>query len=103
MSYISTKIFQASYLFFLLKVADLLDTVFFILRKKGNQVTFLHIYHHAGMVTAGYVYLKLYSGGGYATVLGKTLVSKFYVFVWFLCPRTYESSPKHKTKCYSHD
>ncbi|KAI1309051.1 Elongation of very long chain fatty acids protein 1 [Halotydeus destructor] len=32
-----------------LKIFDLLDTVFFILRKKHNQVTVLHVVHHAIM------------------------------------------------------
>lgn len=72
-SYVSTKILYISYTFYLLKVTDLLDTVFFILRKKNSQVTFLHIYHHAMMVFAGYLYCKLYSGGGYATVLGEII------------------------------
>jgi GNS1/SUR4 family len=60
-----------SHYFYLLKVIDLLDTVFFILRKRNRQVTFLHIYHHAGMVFAGYIYMKVNSGGGYAIVLGE--------------------------------
>ncbi|CAK1553464.1 unnamed protein product [Leptosia nina] len=37
--------------YFIAKHIDLLDTVFFILRKKQNQVTFLHVYHHSAMVT----------------------------------------------------
>ncbi|CAG4936957.1 unnamed protein product [Colias eurytheme] len=37
--------------YFIAKHVDLLDTVFFILRKKQNQVTFLHVYHHSAMVT----------------------------------------------------
>lgn len=37
-----------AYIYFLIKVVDLLDTVFFVLRKKQNQVTFLHVYHHTG-------------------------------------------------------
>ncbi|XP_038210478.1 elongation of very long chain fatty acids protein 4-like [Zerene cesonia] len=36
--------------YFIAKHIDLLDTVFFILRKKQNQVTFLHVYHHSAMV-----------------------------------------------------
>ncbi|KAI1283692.1 Elongation of very long chain fatty acids protein 1 [Halotydeus destructor] len=32
-----------------LKIFDLLDTVFFILRKKDNQVTVLHVVHHSIM------------------------------------------------------
>ena len=70
-SYVGNQILRGSHFFFLLKIIDLLDTIFFILRKKNNQVTFLHTYHHAGMATAGYIYCKLYSGGGFATILGK--------------------------------
>ncbi|KAL4236377.1 Elongation of very long chain fatty acids protein 7 [Mactra antiquata] len=32
------------------KAIELLDTVCMILRKKGNQVTFLHVFHHATML-----------------------------------------------------
>uniref|UniRef100_A0A3B3S0T6 Elongation of very long chain fatty acids protein n=1 Tax=Paramormyrops kingsleyae TaxID=1676925 RepID=A0A3B3S0T6_9TELE len=31
------------------KLIEFLDTVFFVLRKKNNQITFLHVYHHASM------------------------------------------------------
>uniref|UniRef100_A0A182WWA5 Elongation of very long chain fatty acids protein n=1 Tax=Anopheles quadriannulatus TaxID=34691 RepID=A0A182WWA5_ANOQN len=43
------KLIFITYLYFISKIIDLLDTVFFILRKKYNQITFLHTYHHAGM------------------------------------------------------
>lgn len=48
-----------------------MDTIFFVLRKKFNQVSFLHMYHHSAMVIFTYTYLKFYSGGGAATILGK--------------------------------
>ena len=35
--------------------------VFFVMRKKFNQITFLHIYHHAGMVALSWGGLKWYS------------------------------------------
>jgi len=35
------------WLFFLSKFIDLLETVFFILRKKHSQVSFLHVFHHS--------------------------------------------------------
>lgn len=35
-----------TYSFLILKLTDYLDTIFFILRKKWNQVSFLHVYHH---------------------------------------------------------
>ncbi|XP_076830074.1 very long chain fatty acid elongase 7-like isoform X2 [Brachyhypopomus gauderio] len=36
--------------FFFSKVIELSDTVFFILRKKTSQLTFLHVYHHSTMI-----------------------------------------------------
>lgn len=60
-----------SYMYFMLKMMDLMDTVFFVLRKKTNQVTFLHTYHHALMVICTYVHIKYYSGAGQCTLLGK--------------------------------
>ncbi|GFY52424.1 elongation of very long chain fatty acids protein 4 [Trichonephila inaurata madagascariensis] len=34
---------------YITKFIDLLDTVFFVLRKKQAQVTFLHVFHHSGI------------------------------------------------------
>ncbi|CAO1408625.1 unnamed protein product [Diamesa tonsa] len=59
-----------SYTYFIGKIIDLLDTVFFVLRKKNSQITFLHVYHHALMVLSSYVYVKFYSGGGHPVSLG---------------------------------
>lgn len=55
--------------FFLVKIIDLMDTVFFVLRKKQNQVSFLHVYHHAGMVAGTWIASK-YLAGGHVTFLG---------------------------------
>lgn len=44
--------------------------VFFVLRKKSKQITFLHCYHHAGMVFAAYMNMKFNSGGGHGVFLG---------------------------------
>lgn len=49
--------------YFLLKVVDLLDTVFFVLRKKDKQISFLHLYHHTGMVVLTWNATKFYPGG----------------------------------------
>ncbi|XP_045467213.1 elongation of very long chain fatty acids protein AAEL008004-like [Harmonia axyridis] len=51
------------YLYYILKVYDLLDTMFFILRKRERQVTFLHLYHHAMMVTFPWIGLRYVAGG----------------------------------------
>ncbi len=34
------------WIFYISKFIELLDTLFFILRKKFNQITFLHVFHH---------------------------------------------------------
>lgn len=46
------------YYYFMAKLSELLDTVFFVLRKKDNQVTFLHVYHHTLMALITWVSLK---------------------------------------------
>ncbi|KAJ2947127.1 hypothetical protein O0L34_g16479 [Tuta absoluta] len=46
------------WMYFAAKVSELLDTVFFILRKKNNQVTFLHVYHHSCMMVFTFAFLK---------------------------------------------
>ncbi|XP_073828896.1 very long chain fatty acid elongase 1-like isoform X2 [Musca autumnalis] len=45
-------------LYYISKYLDFFDTVFFVLRKKNNQITFLHLYHHSIMLLAVYVYLS---------------------------------------------
>lgn len=51
------------YLFFLTKLVELLDTVFFILRKKKGQVTFLHVFHHSVVPLFCWMGIKLAPGG----------------------------------------
>ncbi|CAB0035566.1 unnamed protein product [Trichogramma brassicae] len=48
--------------YFFSKITELLDTVFFILRKKYNQVSFLHVYHHTITALFSWCYLKFLPG-----------------------------------------
>ncbi|XP_017777180.1 PREDICTED: elongation of very long chain fatty acids protein AAEL008004-like [Nicrophorus vespilloides] len=57
------------YYYFLAKISELLDTVFFVLRKKNNQVTFLHLYHHTVMPMISWGCTK-YFPGGHGTFIG---------------------------------
>ncbi|XP_076278021.1 very long chain fatty acid elongase 7 [Lasioglossum baleicum] len=57
------------WLYFIVKLIDLLDTVFFVLRKKENQISFLHVYHHAGMAIGTWAATK-FLAGGHLTFLG---------------------------------
>ncbi|KAJ6224296.1 hypothetical protein RDWZM_002841 [Blomia tropicalis] len=50
---------KIGYLCYLSRFLDLLDTVFFVLRKKNNQITFLHLYHHTLVPIIGYMAVKI--------------------------------------------
>ncbi|XP_031351972.1 elongation of very long chain fatty acids protein isoform X2 [Photinus pyralis] len=53
---------RGAWWYFFSKVIELLDTIFFVLRKKQSQVTFLHVYHHANTMFFSWVYLKFLPG-----------------------------------------
>lgn len=45
-----------------LKAIELLETVIFVLRKKQNQVSGLHVYHHISTFFLGWYFMKYVSG-----------------------------------------
>ncbi|CAG7786302.1 unnamed protein product, partial [Allacma fusca] len=53
----------ACWWFFFSKIIDTFDTIFFILRKKNSQVTFLHVYHHGSMILNWWLGAKYTPGG----------------------------------------
>ncbi|XP_044267409.1 elongation of very long chain fatty acids protein [Tribolium madens] len=63
------RVARGVYIFYLAKISELLDTVFFVLRKKNNQVSFLHLYHHAVMPMISWGVVK-YMPGGHAIFIG---------------------------------
>ncbi|XP_023178041.2 elongation of very long chain fatty acids protein F-like [Drosophila hydei] len=80
-----------SYAFFINKIFDLLDTIFFVLRKSYKQITVLHVYHHAMMVFCMYWVIRMYGVGGQYSTMGlcNSLVHftmYFYYFVSGLRP-----------------
>ncbi|KAH0944874.1 hypothetical protein HN011_003725 [Eciton burchellii] len=69
------------WLFFIIKVFDLMDTILFVLRKKQKQVTFLHVYHHVGMLIGCWCCAKFFPGG-HITFLG--LINSFVHVIMYL-------------------
>ncbi|XP_048505417.1 elongation of very long chain fatty acids protein-like [Athalia rosae] len=59
----------AGYMYFISKVLELLDTVFFVFRKKQRQVSFLHLYHHVSMLMLTWFGVR-YWMGGHGTLFG---------------------------------
>lgn len=57
------NVVDLNYAYFMLKICDLFDTLFIVLKKKENQLSFLHCYHHGGMVLATYMSSKWLPGG----------------------------------------
>ncbi|XP_040211884.1 elongation of very long chain fatty acids protein 4-like [Rana temporaria] len=66
--------------FFFSKVIELLDTIFFIMRKKFTQISFLHVYHHATMIFNWWAGVK-YVAGGQAFFIGM-LNSFVHIFMY---------------------
>ncbi|KAH8260940.1 hypothetical protein KR044_000897, partial [Drosophila immigrans] len=80
-----------TYSFFINKILDLLDTIFFVLRKSYKQITVLHVYHHVLMTYPFYWYIQIYGfGGQYATMgflnTGVHAVMYFYYFISAMYP-----------------
>lgn len=60
---------RAVWLYYVCKLIELLDTVFFVLRKKQRQISFLHVYHHALMPLTSWIGVRFFPGGQ-VTLLG---------------------------------
>ncbi|XP_018343456.1 PREDICTED: elongation of very long chain fatty acids protein 7 [Trachymyrmex septentrionalis] len=59
---VQMKISRGAWWYFFAKIIELLDTVFFVLRKKQNQITFLHVFHHSTTACFSWCYLKFLPG-----------------------------------------
>jgi len=59
-----------NYLYYINKIMDLMDTVFFVLRKSYKQITNLHLIHHVYMAMAPYFWQRKYGYGGHYTFSG---------------------------------
>ncbi|CRK90395.1 CLUMA_CG004022, isoform A [Clunio marinus] len=66
---IPMRIVRSSYLYYLSKFTELLDTIFFVLRKRNDQVSTLHVIHHGIMPLSVWWGCKV-SPGGHGTFFG---------------------------------
>ena len=55
-----TDVFKLKVIYsvFLLRASEFIETVVFVLRKKQNQVSWLHVYHHLGVVSLAWIFIK---------------------------------------------
>ncbi|WAR24098.1 ELOV7-like protein [Mya arenaria] len=77
--------------FYFSKFIELLDTIFFVLRKKFNQCTFLHVFHHAIMPVSWWFGVRFVAGGfgTFHAMLNSFIhmVMYFYYFLSALGPK----------------
>jgi len=79
-----TVLLYLSFTYFCAKFLDLFDTVFFILRKKDKQVSFLHVVHHSVMPPCTYVALR-FAPIGRASIIGivnSVVHTVMYTYYW---------------------
>jgi len=57
------RLVRAHWWYFFSKFIEFLDTFFFIVRKKNNQISFLHVYHHVSMLMLQWCLVKYVPGG----------------------------------------
>lgn len=50
--------FVVGWYYLLLRITELVETIFFILRKKQNQISGLHIYHHISTIFLFWAFFK---------------------------------------------
>uniref|UniRef100_A0A182NK47 Elongation of very long chain fatty acids protein n=1 Tax=Anopheles dirus TaxID=7168 RepID=A0A182NK47_9DIPT len=59
----SRRMFNLCYVYYLSKLSEFADTVFFVLRKKQSQITDLHVYHHSLTPIEAWILTKFIAGG----------------------------------------
>jgi elongation of very long chain fatty acids protein 4 len=74
------RIAKAIWWFYISKAFEFLDTIFFVLRKKNEQVTFLHVYHHATMFPIWWIGVKWVPGG--QSLFGAMINSSVHVIIY---------------------
>jgi len=57
------KITKAFWFYFLSKSIEFMDTIFMVLRKRFQQITFLHVFHHVTIFLAWWIGLTWVPGG----------------------------------------
>ncbi|KAI4460642.1 fatty acid acyl transferase-related [Holotrichia oblita] len=75
------RIARGCHTYYIAKLSELLDTVFFVMRKKNSQISFLHLYHHSVMPMISWGATKYYPGG-HGTFIG--MINSFvHIIMYF--------------------
>lgn len=69
--------------YFFSKIIEFLDTIFFILRKKNGQLTFLHVYHHSTMAVICWYVAKYVPGGEKFYAGGLNVLVHVFMYLYY--------------------
>ena len=78
------KMVFLGYCFYISKFIDFFDTIFFVLRKKNNQITFLHLFHHCIMPLSIWPCFRFISGGHAVFLLTFNTFVHFVMYFYYL-------------------
>lgn len=85
------RILDLMYITHIVKIVELVETCFFLLRKKDSQITFLHVYHHTSTLFLSWVGVKYVAGGmvtfSYVINYSVHAVMYFYYFLALFGPK----------------
>lgn len=91
---------KCSWFYLLFRMSEFLETVFFVLRKKQNQVSLLHVYHHIAVVALFWLFFKYNSGRNEVFIVlvnssVHTIMYAYYLFSSFASFREATMKVKH--------
>jgi len=86
-NYKETLMVYLGFMFVVTKFFDFMDTIFFVLRKKYNQVTFLHIFHHGIMPLGCCLGLKFHpvAYSGFMPLINAFIHALMYAYYSLAC------------------
>lgn len=67
-----------------MKLADLVKTPIFVLRKKDNQVNFLHLYQHVSTVLVAFGSVKYLGGGNFSSMIIINGIVHIVMYTYYL-------------------
>lgn len=91
------------WMFFTSRLVEFADTIFFVLRKKNNQVSSFHVFHHSSVPTATWFFLKFAPGGNSAifpiiNTCIHTIMYTYYFLATFPSAQPYLGWKKYLTQ-----
>lgn len=86
--------------FMLLRLSEFVETIMFVLRKKNNQISTLHIFHHVAVVSISYLFFKyafhmVIFTGVMVNSMVHVIMYSYYFFSTFNILRPFLNKIKH--------